>query len=320
MKTKRFPANRSGLGTLGCAAVLAAFIISFLGSLPAARATAARGEAGQLRIMSWGQPDPEWQRTLHISGLRQGCSSAPESCVRSISSVKPGTEVFLSILLKPETVTYGEQYSALSLRTPSLVEIGLDDFVSQYSKLGGTDNATAVLNSFIDGIKSQNRNLKFGATIYENDLGTEYLSDRDLPPAVRAKFDTIHFYIHYRGDTPKYAEYIPQLKALFPRAQIIGSVYAYDRISYLPCAPKGQPCTPEQEMGYFNQSLDITGNLLRDGTITWLEIFPGLFGHEGSWPNWKSDSRLCSGRIPECVANTQKMDAALAAKIKQLLG
>jgi len=311
MKTKTFLVSHR-IDKYGFAAVATALILASLWPLSWGRS------AGEPRIISWGQLDPEWQRTLHISGRRQGCSSPPESCVRSIASEKPGTKVFLSVLLKPETVSYGQQYSALSLRTPSLVEIGLDDFVSQYSKLKGAGSPSETLGSFIDGIKSQNPNLQFGATIYENDLGTEFLSDRELPPAIRAKFDVVHFYVHYRGDTPKYAQYIPQVRVLFPKAEIIGGIYAYDRISYLACLPKGQPCSVEQEMNYFNQSLDIATNLLKDGTISWLEIFPGLFGHEGDWPDWTKDSRLCSGRIPECIANTQKMDQAVAAKIKQL--
>jgi hypothetical protein len=280
-----------------------------------------RPDASSMRVMTWVGISPEWQRTLHVSGLRMGCSSPPQSCIKSVSSESSGKKVFLAVLLKTDTVDYAQQYSALSLQTPSLVGIGLDDFVSQYYKLykGNAGDPSAVLSSFIDGIKSRNPRLQFGATIYENDFGTEYLSDKDLPPVLRAKFDMVHFFVHYRGNSPKYEQYIQQLKTLFPNAQLVGGVYAYDRISYLPCTPNSQPCSVEQEMNYFNQSLDAATKLLKQGTISWIEIFPGVFGREAEWSDWKNP-KLCAGRVPECVANTQKMDQAVVAKLKELLG
>jgi hypothetical protein len=299
--------------------LIAILILSLL--CPVFASPVPQPDASSLRIMTWVGISPEWQRTLHISGLRMGCSSAPQSCMKSVSSERGGTKVFLAVLLKPETVDYAQLYSALSLWNPSLVEIGLDDFVSQYYKLykANAGDPSAILSSFIDGIKSRNPKLQFGATIYENDLGTEYLGDKDLPPALRARFDMVHFFVHYRGDSPKYKQYIRQLKTLFPNAQIVGGIYAYDRISYLPCLPNGQPCSVEQEMNYFNLSLDAATNLLKQGAISWMEIFPGVFGREAEWSDWKNP-KLCSGRISECVANTQKMDQAVVAKIKQLLG
>lgn len=299
--------------------LIAVLILSLL--CPVFAGPAPHPDASSMRVMTWGEISPQWQSTLHVSGVRMGCSSPPQSCGKSLSSVNGGTKVFLSILLKPDTVDYGQQYSALSLQNPSLVEISLDDFVSQYYKLykANAGDPSAILGSFIDGIKSRNPRLQFGATIYENDLGTEYLSDKDLPPSLRARFDIVHFFVHYRGDTPKYEQYVRQLKSLFPNAQVIGGVYAYDRISYLPCLPNGQPCSVEQEMNYFNESLDAATNLLKQGAISWIEVYPGLFGREAEWSNWKYP-KLCSGRVPECVANTQKMDQAVVAKIKQLLG
>src|SRR5882724_1268540 len=92
-------------------------------------------DASSMRLMTWVGISPEWQHTLHISGLRMGCSSPPQSCIKSLSSESAGTKVFLAVLLKADMVDYGQQYSALSLQSPSLVEIGLDDFVSQYYKL-----------------------------------------------------------------------------------------------------------------------------------------------------------------------------------------
>jgi len=304
-----------------CMAVFTALLVLSLSPQPS-RGFPGATAAPALNIMTWATTTPEWQRTLHVSGLRLGCSSVPQSCMKYMATLNtPAKSFFLAILLKPDTVDYGAQYSALSSQLSALQEVGLDDFVSQYAKLSkaGVADPPALLNSFIDGIKSRNRNLRFGATIYEDELGGDSLGDKNLPPALRAKFDTIHFFIHFRGNTPRYADYVQQVKRLFPNAQIVAGLYPYDRISYVPCLPKGQPCSPEEELNDFNQSLDTAINLLQQGTISWIEFFPGIFGHEDNWSNW-SAPRICPGRLPDCVANSKKMDQSVVDKIKQLLG
>jgi hypothetical protein len=307
--------------SLQLAAILAGFAL--LSLWPSSSTGVPAGKAnGEVRIMTWAGTSPDWQRQLHVSGVRVGCSGAPQSCVKYLATIKgPAKTYFLSVLLKPETVAYGAEYSALSRQMPNLQEIGLDDFVSQYYKLykSGVTSPSSLLNQFIDGVKSVNPNLRFGATIYEDDIGGEYLSDKDLPPALRAKFDVVHFFLHYRGDSPKYAEYVEQLKPIFPNAEIAGGLYPYDRISYLPCLPKGQPCSEQQELDNFNDSLNTAVSLAQQGTISWIELFPGVFGHEADWGNWKNP-KLCPGRLDDCVANTKKMDGAVVAKIKQVLG
>ena len=102
------------------------------------------------------------------------------------------------------------------------------------------------------------------------------------------------------------------------RAEIVGGIYVYDRISYLPCSPGGRPCSVDEEMNYFNQSLSAVTDLARDGGVSWIEIYPGLFGREAEWKNW-SGPRMCTGRMDACVANTRRMDDAVAAKLKDLL-
>jgi hypothetical protein len=309
------------LSGLGCIAVIV--MVALLGFWPSSSKSVPRGKANeQIKIMTWAGTSSDWQRQLHVSGLRVACSSAPQSCMKYFSSIKsPAKTYFLSILLKPDTVAYGAEYSALSRQAPNLQEIGLDDFVSQYWKLykGGVSDPPTALNQFIDGVKGVNPNLRFGATIYEDDIGGEYLGDKDLPPALRAKFDVVHFFLHYRGNAAKYAEYVEQLKHIFPNAQIAGGLYAYDRISYLPCLPKGQPCSEQQELDDFDASLNSAVSLAEQGTISWIELFPGVFGHEADWGDWKNP-KLCPGRLDDCVANTKKMDEAVVAKIKQLLG
>lgn len=272
-------------------------------------------------IMAWDGNAPDAARMFHFTGIRQGCSSAPQSCMHSVSDAKDH-KVFLSILLKPETISYGEQYSQLSRGNASLEEIGIDDFVDQYWKLYQTEgqNASGVLNAFIVGVKLVNPNLHFGITLYEDDLtrSREYLSDPKLPVAIRAKIDYVHFYVHFRADSPQYADYLNQAKALFPNARMIAGVYPYDRISYLPCAPKSNPCTPEEEMKYFNVQLDAAINLLKSGSVSWLEFYPGNFGREDQWTGWSS-SHICSPeRRQACIDNTKQMHEVVLNKLNDL--
>jgi len=53
---------------------------------------------------------------------------------------------------------------------------------------------------------------------------------------VKAQFDVIRLFLHYRANGPSYAGYVAQAKAYFPNAQIVAGVYPYDRIDYWPCA------------------------------------------------------------------------------------
>lgn len=276
-----------------------------------------------LHVMAWDGSSPDAEKALGFSGVRQGCSDPPQSCMHAADSeTHRGLKVFLSVLLKPETVAYGAEYSELSRKNLMVEEIGIDDFVSQYEKLWQAkgSSAPALLDSMITGVKSRNPNLHFGITLYEDELqrDRDYLTDPKLPASIRGKIDYVHFYLHYRADSPKYADFLNQSKSVFPNAQIIAGVYSYDRISYLPCAPKGNPCSVQEEMSGFEQQLDAATNLLKSGTVSWIEFFPGFFGREDQWPDW-SETRICAPeRRKACVDNTKQMHAIVADKLKQL--
>jgi hypothetical protein len=313
--------QHDGMLRLFLSVFAATILLVSLAGLAAARPHGAGATRdGQGGIITWGQVSPAWQNKLHVTAVRVGCSDRPQSCMKYGTSLSQGKPFFLAMLLKQDTQGYGTQYSELSLQNPLVVGVGLDDFGSQYYKLyrAGISDPPAFLDGFISGLKSRNPRLKFGATIYEDDLGTKYFDDQHLPPELRNKFDVVHFFIHYRGDTPKYEQYIQQIKRLFPNAQIAAGVYAYDRISYVPCVPKGQPCSQAEEMNYFRQSLNDAISLLHNGTASWIELFPSLFGKEARWSDW-SYPRLCpAGRKPECVANTKVMDQAVVTQLQHL--
>jgi len=269
-------------------------------------------------VITWGDDSPDWDQKLHVTAVREGCSGQPSTCVGEIKAPH-GEKLFLSILLKTAIPgNYGAQYGLLARQNRSLVEIGADDFVGQYEKLflSGQPNPTAGLTSLIDGIKAGDPNLGFGLTIYEDELQSPYVADDKFPAGERAKVNYVHFYIHYRADSPNVASYLPQLKTVFPNAKVILGVYAYDRISYLPCSKGGQPCTAQQEEDYMRQGLDADLNLVKDGSAAGIEFWPGAFGREDEWTGW-DQARICPGRKSECVQNMKQMHQIVAQEFSR---
>lgn len=268
-------------------------------------------------VITWGEPPAAWSRKLHVNAIREGCSGTPTACINEVKRQK-GKKVFLSILLETAIPGgYGPQYGLLARQAPSLVSIGADDFVGQYEKLvaAGLQDPSAALTSLINGIKSGDPNLGFGLTLYEDDLQSPYLADAKFPAAARAKVDFVHLYIHYRMDTPNTPQYVQQVKQIFPNAQVILGVYAYDRISYLPCSKGGQPCTAQQEQNYLRQGLDIDLGLVKNGAAAGIEFWPNNFGRVSQWSGW-DESRICPGRKTACIQNTQQLHQIVAQEFQ----
>lgn len=280
--------------------------------------------ARPLRIMTWADENtPSWDRLLNASGIRMGCSAEPASCLEVAShhvQQHPGTKVFLSIVLDAQTaVIYALEYSKLSLQYPFIQEIDIDDFVGQYGQIPSSGSRFAMVSSIIDALKSQNRGLQFGITLYENELESPYLKEENLPARVRTKVDTVHLFLVYRADAPNYPAYVRQSKKVFPNAKVIAGVYAYDRISYVPCSPNAsQACSLEEEIGLFKQALDTQVRLLKRGEVEWLEFFPGAFGKEDEWSAWDRP-RICRGRKQECITNTKQMRQLVVATFSKEL-
>jgi hypothetical protein len=297
-----------GIRSLISFAVVAVFLLS---------SSAAR----RWQVITWGPNTPEWNQILHVSGMRLGCSDTPGSCMREAASASHNgneAEIFLAVPLKAETVDYGRQYAKLTRDSTPVVEIGVDDFTGQYERLlsTGSSKSAEALNSLIEGVKSGDSNLKFGATIYEDELPSAVLTDPDLPAAIRAKFDLVHLYLHFRSNALNTSAYVEQAKKLFPNAKIIIGVYAYDRISYIPCA-KGpsRECTKQEELNYFDEALDADITLLKNGTVSGLEFYPGSFGNEDEWRGWNKPN-ICPGRKQECIENTKALRQLVLDKFK----
>jgi hypothetical protein len=221
--------------------------------------------------------------------------------------------VFLNIALDASTSTdYATQYSQLSLNTPYLVELGIDDFVDQYKALFSVPTAqpAALLSMVIANVRSANRKMKFGATIYEDQLDNAYLQDAKLPASLRGQFDYVHLFIHYRTNGPNYQSYVQKAMQVFPNARIIAGSYAYDRRAFLPCTPGGSACTAQQDFDLFLQSFMVQAQLLEAGTVDGIEFYPGYFGTEDQWTSLSNPRECAPGDQVACVTNTKAMRQA----------
>jgi hypothetical protein len=278
--------------------------------------------SGQDKIITWGGNSPDWDKKLPVSALRLGCSSAPQTCLREVgqeASKDHVKAVFLSIVLKPapQTLNDATQYSPLTLSEPILMEISFDDFVNRAQKLAMDSGAlNAYLTQIAHAVKAGNPRLKFGLTMYEDELGGDY-PKLGLSPDFAGLVDFVHLYPHYRRLSQPFSSYVSQAKSIFPNAQIIAGVYAYDRRDYLPCTKGGTShCSNEEELSLFKDIFQQEVSLLRSGQVAWLEFYPGSFGLEEQWKNW-DQPRICSAsRRQECVSNTKAMREA----VLQILG
>jgi hypothetical protein len=205
------------------------------------------------RIVSYGFGNTaESQRSLGVTGVRGGCSSAPAGCVewfRTALVLHPVVSVTITPAWGLSSIEdCARQYSVLSVTTPWLREIGWDDFVAGFGSWIGSHGvgAAGLLERPIDGLKRANPRLRFGITLYEDELPSSMLSDAQLPPALKARVEVVYVYLHYRRNAPGYADYVQQVKVMFPRASIIAGAYAYDRIDYLACASNPDAAVEER--------------------------------------------------------------------------
>jgi len=287
-------------------------------------ANIAYGQTNDLGLLGgvaiWGvQTDtPQWNQALAVRYTRQSCSPAetPAACLSWVGNVAQSYNVKLTLVMPLNSSSPAEarEYGLLSQSAPYLFEMSIDDFMDQYRALAKTSLVppATVVAEVIANLKSANPNLKFGATIYEDDLAGIALQN-SIPGALRAKFDYIHLFIHYREHGPNYQSYVQEARQLFPHARMVAGSYAYDRRAFLPCAPSGSPCTPQQDFDLFKQSLTIQKHEMTQGIVDHIEFFPGYFGAEEQWTAWSNPRECAPGDLAECIANTKTMrDEALA--------
>lgn len=270
---------------------------------------------------------PYWQQRLGIDWTRVSCRvtrrNTPSKCVADVqANPTPGIQKYFLYLESnsPTLTADASAYSALTANVPAVESVGFDDFFAyyepRYDQAGG--GAIQTLSVVIDNLKSANPRLKFGITLYENELDpvyNPYIDATHLPPSVKAKVDYVHLFLHYRANGPKFARYVAQAKAYFPNAKIIAGAYAYDRIDYFPCAqgdPAKTPCTQAQEIDDFKQALAIQRQLVLTHEVVGLEIYPGYFGAEDDLYGPGTDNLKCAN-VTRCIQTTLAMRDALAA-------
>lgn len=267
----------------------------------------------QFLIVTWGGNSPEWNRILHLSGVRLGCSDAPVSCVQQVDQIAATqhvSSVFLAILLNPARIaTDSASYGNLGVSHPNLVEVGFDDFVSQGQKSNlDSSELSRLLESAAANLKSRGSKLQLGITIYQDQLSNGELDRLQLSDGVRQSIDVVHLYPHYRKERKSVMEYIAQVKQVFPKAKLILGIYAYDRRDYLPCSPDGHThCSSEEEISLFDQNLREDLRIASSRGATGIEFFPGSFGAEDSWNGWDNPRACKQGEKAVCIQNTLAM-------------
>jgi hypothetical protein len=267
----------------------------------------------QFLIVTWGGNSREWNRILHLSGVRLGCSEAPVSCVQQVDQIAATqhvSSVFLAILLNPERIaTDSASYGNLSVSHPNLVEVGFDDFVSQAQKLNlDSSELSRLLENTAANLKSRSSKLQLGITIYQDQLSNGQLDHLQLSDGVRQSIGLVHLYPHYRKERKSVMECIAQVKQVFPNARLILGNYAYDRREYLPCSPDSHTrCSSEEEISLFDQNLRENLRIASSGGAAGIEFFPGNFSAEASWNGWDNPRSCKQGERAVCIQNTLAM-------------
>lgn len=274
----------------------------------------APGTAAATEIVSWAGNAPGWNERLGTTTIRQGCSAAPAECLQRMKDSARTQQVGRwALAVKRGAGQWpGDalEYSRLSLTEPLLAEVDIDDFLSAFkgwqgSTLGGANRVFADITM---NLKRHNPRLRFGITLYEDELDSRFIAW--LPAATRARVDRVSLYLHYRANAGDYPGYVADVRRLFPRAVVWAGSYAYDRIDYMPCGESGQRrCSNEEEIDLYRDSLRTQLDMLRDRQLDGIEFYPGFFGREDQWYGWDKE-RICRPeRRRECIENTRRMRA-----------
>lgn len=275
----------------------------------------------QFLIVTWGGNSPEWNRILHLSGVRLGCSDLPASCLQQVDQIAATqhvSSVFLAILLNPARIAADSpSYGTLGVSHPNLVEVGFDDFVSQAQKLALKPSELAtLLENTAANLKSRGSKLRLGITIYQDQLSNGQLDRLRLSDGFRQSIDFVHLYPHYRKERMSVMESIAQVKQVFPNAKLLLGSYAYDRREYLPCSLDSRTrCSSEEEINLFDQSLREALRIAGSGAAAGIEFFPGDFGAEESWKGWNNPRSCKQGERGVCLQNTLAMRERLRVAI-----
>ncbi len=278
---------------------------------------------GAQEVITFGTNTATWNLTLRTTATRGSCSWAVDTCLRGIDNVlktQHTSRFYLNLVGTGQQVAnLVEEYSVKSPEHPGLYEIGMDDFYSyfrKWCKADGVAQCTQQLTNILHDVKSGNPKLRWGITLYDDKLKL-MINDKAIPSTLRAKFDTIHFYLHFRQNVSNLPTYVATLKKAFPNAKIIVGLYPYDRVDYLPCKQGGTThCSPANDKALFVSALKEALALSKSGQIAGIEFYPGNFGNVSTWKGWKNKKVCTPTRKSACIQNTEAMHNTAATIIE----
>jgi hypothetical protein len=256
-------------------------------------------------IIVYGQNTPEWNKALGATATRSACNSTPEGCMKTVAALLQGqhtSRFYLNLWDDPKVIAENAaQYSKFSLEEPRLHELDIDDFADHFTGWCRSLRCEDLLRQVIENTKSKNRNLKFGITIYEDQL-SGLLANPRFTPDLRKRIDTVHLFFHTRSNGPNFEAYLKQIKQNFPNARVIGGSYPYDRIDY----EKSRNSTAE-ERDLQKRTLRVETRLLSEDAIAGVEFYPGHFGMEERLTLWNDPHECKPERKQACIENTKAM-------------
>src|SRR5262249_32520996 len=147
--------------------------------------------------------------------------------------------------------------------------------LAKWSKESGSDTMPGkTVGDMIAGSQGKNPKLGFAVTVYEDQLDSPWLKDRQLPKDVRARVTRVSLYLHYRRNAGKLPQYVKRIREIFPGATVVGGVYAYDRSAYLPCAQGTKSmCSAQEESALFTEAFDSQLRMLKSGELGGIEFY-----------------------------------------------
>jgi len=278
--------------------------------------------AAQQEVIVYGANTPEWNKKLGTTATRGACSLAVDECLKRVDDAlnsQHTSRYYLNLAGDmPQIAREAAQYSEKSRSHAGLYELGIDDFYGKFNKwcrAEGPKECEQQLGAVIRAVKSGNPKLKFGVTVYEDEVD-KFVADRSIPNGFRRDIDVIHLYLHFRQNEKGLSSFVSQLKSGFPNSQIIIGLYPYDRVELAPCKQNGTSrCTAADDNAYFLNSLKTAIRMSKAGEVAGIEFYPGNFGTVEQWAGWQNPKVCSSGRQEECIRNTKTMHDAIANTI-----
>ena len=271
-------------------------------------------------IMAWGHLTPDG-RSMGVNQLRRGCGGSAESCARSVQEADLTGISFVALAIaqakEPEQAVQAKAaaYSRIARQSPAIKEIGIDDFWSFVRRIK-SDRPADYLQRLIGAVKAHDSGLRFGITVYEDQLGRLETSDR-TPMAVRSMVDRVALYMHFRSSVVNYDADVKKARRLFPNAKIYAGIYHYDRQDYIGCKRgSGRRCDESQEWSLYNEALHVQVGMLKSGAVDGIELYPGRLGREADLKSWDNPKICAPKRRAECIAVTKRMTDALEHALK----